>query len=219
MPIYNELSARLQDQEIIASITGNVTSSRIETAYIDPSISRATFSLIANITGINLTLISPSGRNVNASSTDYYEEYVYDNSSYQFYIIQRPEVGEWKLNISSIASAFYATVVTGFSFLRLNTSVENSTNFNSILTEARIYNETALNFAVNSVIIEVTLPNQNVVRGKMYDNGVAPDRQANDRHRYKAGTGRGGIVAVSLWFRGYASLTKMFQNEDRGKLC
>lgn len=125
--IYSLIGGQIAGEQTITSKSGTVNEgeTNIETAIIDSLVSLVTFLVSWSGSDIDLTLTDPNGLVIdpNVASTDPDISFT-SGSTYEYYTIDSPNPGEWRINIEGVdtpwAGENYTARVTGKSDLTLS---------------------------------------------------------------------------------------------------
>ena len=164
------------------------SSSVMHNTTIDSTISTALFVIhwIRSESDLNLVLYSPNGTRIDSSVavTDfsiYYEE----NTTYEYYVIQNPEYGNWTMEITAINvpsdGEDYCAFVNTISNLTFSLSTDKN-YYNpkeQIDIRARLVHD-GTPFIGASVTADILRPDNTVDKISLFDDGSHGDAQAND---------------------------------------
>ncbi|TET64739.1 VWA domain-containing protein, partial [Candidatus Aerophobetes bacterium] len=125
--IYSLIGGRIAGEQTITSKSGTVNGgeTKIETTIIDFLISLVRFLVSWSGSDIDLTLTDPNGLVIdpNVASTDPNISFT-SGSTYEYYTIESPTSGEWRMNIKGVDTPLggedYTARVTGKSDLTLS---------------------------------------------------------------------------------------------------
>jgi len=130
--IYNFIRGRITKQQTFASFSGSISQGATQTytATVDGLTKQATFSLTYQGSVVDLELVTPRGRVINASSglTDTSISYS-KGQSYAFYVIRSPEAGRWELRVIGTnvpTPEAYTLSVQGSSTLRMEVFLDKN---------------------------------------------------------------------------------------------
>ncbi len=126
--IYSLIGGQIAGEQTITSKSGTVNEgeTNIETVIIDSLVSLVRFLVSWSGSDIDLTLTDPNGLVIdpNVASTDPDISFT-SSSTYEYYAIDSPNSGEWRMNIEGVDTPWggenYTARVTGKSNLTLST--------------------------------------------------------------------------------------------------
>ena len=98
--VYRSISRQIADEEVVeqSSFTMNQGESRQQSANVPSDQSYATFFTTWPGSEVSMSLVSPSGRQIDPSTTDG-DVYHAKGNTYEIYTIQEPEAGQWTVDL------------------------------------------------------------------------------------------------------------------------
>jgi len=206
--IYNLIRGSIGGTQIIASSGGSVAQGETsnQSASIDNTVENSTFFLSWAGSDLDLTLRTPSGATIDsaAAAADPNIEYK-SEPTYEYYIIQSPEAGQWNASIygddTDYPGESYSLSVSGDSDLRIDGSfyeespevyqpinlLVTMTNAGAAVTGATVTAEiTPPTYSTDNILDEdspyfgTTHPMSPMDEIALYDDGEHGDGVAND---------------------------------------
>lgn len=223
--IYDLIVGMVTGQQTSYSTSGTILPGQTSslTVPITSSTTSATFSISWGGSNLDLVLYKPDGTEINpdVAATDPNIDYV-EESTYEFYRMDNPDVGEWTMEITAISvpteGEDYTAKVRVVSTLTI-----------SLMTDKDQYNQgevvkTTVSLTGDgspltgaTVTAKITLPDSSTETFTLYDDGGHGDTAANDGvyANYFVNTLQTGDYTVDVSATGTTSTGEQFSREGQ----